>query len=44
MIAAVGWYYVRQRAAITQEARQALTAITDIKAAQIEHWRAERRR
>jgi PAS domain S-box-containing protein len=42
MIAAVRWYYLRQRAAVEADAVQQLAAVVAIKAAQIENWRAER--
>jgi PAS domain S-box-containing protein len=42
MIAAVWWYYVRQRAAVEEDAEHELAAIAAMKSAQIENWRAER--
>jgi PAS domain S-box-containing protein len=42
MIAAVWWYYLRQRAAVEENAVHRLTAIAAMKSAQIEKWRAER--
>jgi len=42
MIAAVWWYYVRQRAAAEEDAVGDLAAIAAMKSAQIENWRAER--
>src|ERR1700693_4659621 len=42
MIAAVWWYYVRQRAAVEEDAVDSLAAIAAMKSAQIENWRAER--
>ena len=42
MIAAVWWYYVRQRAAVEGDAEHELAAIAAMKSAQIENWRAER--
>ena len=40
MIAAVWWYYLRQRAAVEETAVHELLAITAMQSAQIEHWRA----
>jgi PAS domain S-box-containing protein len=42
MIAAVRWYYLRQRGAVEEKAVHQLAAIAAMKSAQIEHWRAER--
>lgn len=42
MIAAVWWYYLRQRAAVEEDAVHELAAIAAMKSAQIENWRAER--
>src|ERR1700693_6463519 len=42
MIAAVWWYYVRQRAAVEENAVRQLAAVAAMKSAQIENWRAER--
>jgi len=42
MIAAVWWYYLRQRAAVEEGVVHELAAITAMKTAQIENWRAER--
>jgi PAS domain S-box-containing protein len=42
MIAAVRWYYLRQRAAVEENAVRQLASIAAMKSAQIENWRAER--
>src|SRR5581483_11827938 len=42
MIAATGWYYLRQRAAIEAGMTQELAAIAEIKVKQISNWRRER--
>ena len=42
MIAAVGWYYLRQRAAAEENAVHQLSGIAAMKSAQIENWRTER--
>ncbi|MBV9269024.1 MAG: hypothetical protein JO061_22830, partial [Acidobacteriaceae bacterium] len=42
MIAATGFYYVRQRAAMEAAVSQELTAIAQIKLEQIVNWRSER--
>ena len=42
LIAATGWYYLRQRAAREATVTQGLTAIAEIKAKQIVNWRRER--
>jgi PAS domain S-box-containing protein len=42
MIAAVGWYYLRERTAVETDAIHQLTAVAAIKTAQVENWRAER--
>jgi PAS domain S-box-containing protein len=42
MIAAVRWYYLRQRAAVEENAVHQLAVIAAMKSAQIENWRAER--
>jgi PAS domain S-box-containing protein len=42
MIAAVWWYYLRQRAAVEENAAHELAAIVAMKSTQIENWRAER--
>jgi two-component system, NarL family, sensor histidine kinase UhpB len=42
LVAAVLWYYVRQREAIRAAATQELAAIARVKASQIANWRSER--
>ncbi len=42
LIAATGWYYLRQRAAREAMVTQGLRAIAEIKAKQIANWRGER--
>ena len=42
MIAAVWWYYQRQREAIDNAAANQLSAVADFKTAQIANWRRER--
>ena len=41
MIAAVWWYYLRERAAVEAATVRELSAISRMETAQIEHWRAE---
>ncbi len=43
LVAAVGWYYTRQRGAAETAAENELTAIADAKTKQIANWRDERR-